>query len=139
MLCRACLLCGAPQGHLSSSVSAVSFIKPQRQDQDRHRTYLHGSEETQTALCVYACVCGKLEGMRESWWACHLWICSSKLIFGPASSSLWTENLKPTDSWAREWRKHKMYKKHVTGGRGGQLRRDDREERHLYIKGHINV
>lgn len=38
-------------------------------------------------------------------YACHLWICSPKVIFGPASSSLWTENLKPTDSWARVWRK----------------------------------
>lgn len=90
--------------------------------------------------------------MRESWWVCHLWICSSKLIFGPASSSLWTENLKPTDSWARVWRKSKKieregereraYKTHVTSERGGQLKRDergqkDRNKMPLYIKAHI--
>lgn len=55
--------------------------------------------------------------MHESLWACHLWIWSSKLIVGPASSSLWTENLKPRDSWAGVWRKREEVQKPCEGRR----------------------
>ncbi len=39
------------------SLRLVSSNHRQRRDQDGHRTYLHGSEERQTALCVCVCVC----------------------------------------------------------------------------------
>lgn len=61
----------------------------------RDRTYFYKSQEK-----FFASV--KAEGFRgkhECWGVCHLWICSSKWISGPESSNLWTENLKPTDSW----------------------------------------
>lgn len=51
-----------------------------------------------TMLDVIACMCGE----ERDWWACHLWICSSRLMLGPASSSRWMENLKPRDSWRGE-------------------------------------
>lgn len=48
-----------------------------------------------SAVCVCVCVC-------------HLWICRSKSMWGPASSSLWTANLKPTDTWRqRQWDKER--------------------------------
>lgn len=94
--------------------SAVSFIKPQTatwsgQTQNLF-TWLR--RKTNSSLCVCAWVCvdvggrkGRWGWVRESWWVCHLWIWRSKLIFGPASSSLWTENRKPTDSWDKNTKK----------------------------------
>lgn len=104
------LLSGVPLGGLSSSVSAVSFIKPQTVTGWGQTELVYIPQKgRQTALCEFACVTQR-EGVYVCGWVCHLWIWSSKLIFGPASSSLWTENLKPTDSWAGV---RKVYKKHM--------------------------
>lgn len=64
-----------------------------------------GETQKQLFVCVIldviVCMCEK----ERDWWACHLWICSSRLMVGPASSSLWMENLKPRDSWRDERRR----------------------------------
>lgn len=61
-----------------------------------------GETQKQHFVCVtldaIVCMCEK----ERDWWACHLWICSSRLMVGPAASSLWMENLKPRDSWRDE-------------------------------------
>lgn len=106
MLCRACFLSAVESLQAILSLLCGEFHQAADRDVIRtDRTCFHGSEEIQTAVCVCKDVC-----MRDNLWACHLWICSSKLIIGWASSSLWTENLKPTDSWARAQRKREDIK-----------------------------
>lgn len=56
----------------------------------------------QLFVCVILVVIVCMHEKERDWWACHLWICSSRLMVGPASSSLWMENLKPRDSWRDE-------------------------------------
>lgn len=100
-------LSGAPLGHLSSSVSAVSFIKPQRRDQDTHRTYLHGSEDRQTALCVcvwYWGICMRVGGPVTCGSVAQSWSLVLRLpAFGQKTSNQPTaeceENTKRENVW----------------------------------------
>ena len=59
MLCSARLPSGVSSGPsvFFLPLWLVSSNHRQRRDQDRHSTYLHGSEERQTALCVYVFEC----------------------------------------------------------------------------------
>lgn len=101
MLCRAGFLSGVPQGSLASHMWWVWSNRIQRHDWARHKSYLHGSgDETKSSLSMFT---GR-GAMTQRLWVHHLWICIEKPIIGPTSSSRWTENLKPTVSWAAVWR-----------------------------------
>lgn len=134
MLCRACFLSGAPLGYRLLCSEFYYTTDGDTIETDTELIYM-AQKKRQTALCVR--ICKTLQGIRERLWVCHLWICSTKLIIGPTSSSRWTENLKPTESWATVWREREDIYKHVMG-EIGQLKRDERENKmHLYNKDHI--
>lgn len=87
-------------------LQAICLLEDHRQEtrsqQTLNTTTWSSGRDKQLFVCaildVIVCMCEK----ERDWWACHLWICSSRLMVGPASSSLRMENLKPRDSWRDE-------------------------------------
>lgn len=142
MLCSARLLSGVSSGPsvFFLPLRLVSSNHRQRRDQDRHRTYLHGSEERQTALCAYVLECvwtwggGKDGGCAWELVGCvtcgsggRSWSSVPRLpAFGQKTANQQTagKNTKKREN---------VLKKIKCDGR----KEEDRNEMHLYIKGDI--
>ena len=123
------MLCSA--GFPSSHMWWVWWNHVQRRDRGRQKSDLHGlGDETKSSLRNVYWDGGAAP---PRLWARHLWICIKKPITGPTSSSRWTENLKPTVSWAagrREGRKHmKMW-----GDKEHRIESERENKTHLWNK-----